>query len=90
MCTIVLGNLDRSFFVWTYKYPKAHPYREQKLGCKTDPQLFFRNVRPYREKVTRKTKLSLSQLFIAKLLDKVGLQLEKATLQQKVEGVRVR
>jgi hypothetical protein len=20
---------------------QAHPYREQKLGCKTDPQLFF-------------------------------------------------
>jgi hypothetical protein len=25
-------------------YGKAHPYREQKLGCKTDPQLFFKTL----------------------------------------------
>ena len=55
---------------------KARPYRETKLVCKTDPPTFFsRIVRPYREKVTQKIKLNQPHLFIAKLLDKVGLQL---------------
>jgi hypothetical protein len=50
---------------------------------------FFPDLRPYREKVTRKTKLNEPQLFASKLPDKVGLQVWKATLQQKVACVWV-